>query len=54
MQLKQPVLLPAASARPRVVQSTICPVASWQSASWHIRELSSYWRHCVRWGPSSP
>ena len=37
MQLKQQVLLPAASARPRVVQS-----ASWQSASWRIRELSSY------------
>ena len=30
-------VLLAASARPRVVQS-----ASWQSASWRIRELSSY------------
>ena len=46
-------VLLAASARPRVVQSTTCPVreltsprdvqsASWQSASWHICELSSY------------
>jgi len=42
----------AASARPRVVQFATCPVreltsprdvqfASWQSASWRIRELSS-------------
>ena len=46
----------AASARPRVVQSATCPVreltsprdvqsASWQSASWRIRELSSYPHH---------
>ena len=56
------VLLPA-SARPRVVQSVTYPVrqltsprdvqsASWQSASWRIRELSSYpigtFRSCER------
>jgi len=59
VQLKQQVLLPAASTRSRVVQSTTCPVheltspwdvqsASWQSASWHICELSSYLPTLVR------
>jgi len=47
MQLKQ-VLLPAASVRPRAVQSTTCPVRELtspqdvQSVSWHIHELSKY------------
>ena len=36
------LVLLAAATRPRVVQS-----ASWQSASWRIRELSSYLRS--RW-----
>ena len=53
MQLKQQILLPAASAKPRVVQSATCldreltsprdvQSASWQSASYRICEFSSY------------
>jgi len=48
VQLKQQVLLPAASVKPRVVQSTTCPVRELssprddQSASWRIHELSSF------------
>jgi len=51
-------VLLTASARPRVAQSAswlVCELsspwdvqsASWQSASWHIRELSSYLSRCA-------